>query len=365
MDNGARNDSPAHSIGEHDSQRLKVGDLARLAGVSASTVSKVINGRPGVSDETRRRVERLLSEHGYSRPLVSTKLSPTIELVVEYIEHNGTMELIKHASYWAQQAGLAITVTQTNHGEATEECFRGIIDRNPQGVIMQQMGGLTTHAKSLLRSRDIPVVVIDPIDAIDMDVMSVTIDNWTAGYQAGRHLIALGHRRIAVIQGPSGAQSGLARYSGFQAALTQSGVELPDGYVRQGDYFPAETSYRSACELIELGDGWGGADAPDGALPRPTAIFCCNDLSAVSAYRAAREHGLHLPDDLSVMGFDDIFPAEYLMPSLTSIHQPFSEIAQRAVRMIVDVREGHETDPHVILPTRVVQRESTVPPRGR
>ena len=187
--------------------KLKVGELAKIAGVSASTVSKVINGRPGISDETRRQVEQILKDHGYSRPLVNTKLSPTIELVVEYIEHNGTMELIKYASYWAQQAGLAITVTQTNHGDATEDCFRGIIDRNPQGVIMQQMGGLTTQAKSLLKSRSIPVVIIDPIDTVDSDVMSVSIDNWTAGYQAGKHLLSLGHRRIAVIRGPANLQT--------------------------------------------------------------------------------------------------------------------------------------------------------------
>lgn len=87
------NDNPTH--------KLKVGDLAKIAGVSPSTVSKVINGRPGISDETRRQVEQVLREHDYSRPLVSTKLSPTIELVVEYIAHNGTMELIKHASHWA------------------------------------------------------------------------------------------------------------------------------------------------------------------------------------------------------------------------------------------------------------------------
>ena len=87
--------------------KLKVGELAKIAGVSASTVSKVINGRPGISDETRRQVEQILKDNGYSRPLVNTKLSPTIELVVEYIEHNGTMELIKYASYWAQQIGRA------------------------------------------------------------------------------------------------------------------------------------------------------------------------------------------------------------------------------------------------------------------
>ena len=101
-------------VNDTSTHKLKVGELAKIAGVSASTVSKVINGRPGISDETRRQVEQILKDHGYSRPLVNTKLSPTIELVVEYIEHNGTMELIKYASYWAQQAGLANTVTPTS-----------------------------------------------------------------------------------------------------------------------------------------------------------------------------------------------------------------------------------------------------------
>ena len=128
-------------------------------------------------------------------------------------------------------------------------------------------------------------------------------------------------------------------------------MDLPESYIEQGDYFPAETSYEAACRLLELTD-------------RPTAIFCCNDLSAVSTYRAAREHKIALPQQLSVMGFDDIFPAGQLMPSLTSVHQPFSEIAQRAVQMIIDSRKGNQGDMHVILPTSVVTRESTVPPQS-
>ncbi|MUH59066.1 LacI family DNA-binding transcriptional regulator [Bifidobacterium canis] len=329
------------------SHKLKVQELARLAGVSPSTVSKVINGRSGISEETRKAVEKVMQEHGYSKPLVTTKLSPTIELVVEYIEHNGTMELIKYASYWAQQAGLAITVTQSEHGEASENVFRGIIDRNPQGVILQQMTGLNERAKALLQARDIPVVIIDPVDTVDDDVMSVAIDNWTAGYQAGKHLLSLGHRKIGIIRGPLRMQTALARFNGFVSALQQSNVSLPDEYVRNGDYFPAETSYRGACELLELPEP-------------PTAMFCCNDLSALNAYRAAREHGVQLPDQLSVMGFDDIFPAANVTPSLSSVHQPFNQIAQRAVQMIVDTRNGRATDKHVIYPTHVVARDSTI-----
>lgn len=330
-------------------QKLTVSEIAELAGVSPSTVSKVINGREGISAQTRLAVERVLEESGYSKPLVTTKLSPTIELVVEYLEHNGTLELIKHASYWAQQDGLAITITQVNHGQAGEQIFRGIIDRNPQGVILQQMSALTSHEKNLLQSRDIPVVIIDPVDRIDNDVMSVSIDNWSAGFQAGKHLLSLGHKRIAVIHGALRMQTALARFNGFMSALQQEGIQIPEEYVRAGDYFPAHTSYQSACELMELPEP-------------PTAIFCCNDLSAIKAYRAAREHHIALPSELSIMGFDDIFPAADGMPSLSTIHQPFNQIAQRAVQMIIDTRNHKPTDRHIIYPTHVVARESTVPP---
>ncbi|MEE1296291.1 MAG: LacI family DNA-binding transcriptional regulator [Bifidobacterium sp.] len=340
---------PGGTADAEGSRKVSVGEIAEMAGVSPSTVSKVINGRPGVAEETRRNVERLLREQDYAKPLVSTKISPTIELVLEYIEHNGTMELVKYATAWAQRAGLALTVTQTGTGVATEEVLRGIIDRNPQGVIMQQMGGFDDTAKELFHSRGIPVVVIDPIEAVDPEVMSVAIDNWTGGYQAGRHLLDLGHRRIAAIRGPMHMQTALARFNGFASALGQAGVPLPDEYVRDGDYFPAETSYEAACALLEM-------DEP------PTAIFCCNDLSAVSTYRAAREHGVALPAGLSVMGFDDVFPASYLMPTLSTIHQPFDEIAQRAVQLIIDARAGRVTDPHVVYPTYLVARDSTVPP---
>lgn len=297
--------------------KLKVSELAKLAGVSPATVSKVINGRSGISEETRAAVEAILKQHGYSRPLVSTKVSPTIELVVEYIEHNGTMELIRYASHWAQQ-----------------------------------LGGLDDEIKGLLRSRGIPLVVIDPIIPVDDDVMGVSIDNWSAGYQAAQHLIDLGHTRIGVIRGLPTAQSSVARYGGMLAAFDHAGIPLQPQLEAEGDYLP-ERGYAAACTLLDLDPGL-----------RPTAILACNDLTAVSIYRAARERGIDLPSQLSVIGFDDVYPAQYLKPSLTTIHQPFDEIGRRAVQLILDTRENRPTDRHVILPAHLVRRESTVAAAG-
>ena len=319
--------------------------MAKLAGVSSSTVSKVINGRPGVSEETRQSVEAVLADSGYSHPLVSTKVSQTIELVVEYIENNGTIEMIKNASHWALERGCALTVTQTDFGRRRDECFRGIIDRNPLGVIVQ-MFDMTNEEETLLQSRNIPIVIVDPVAPIGSNEMGISIDNWTGGFQATEHLMSLGHRRIAVITGPMGTQSAVARYGGYVAALMRAGLDVDRQLIASGDYLP-DRGYKAACELLDRDDP-------------PTAIFACNDLTAVNVYRAARKRHIVLGEQLSVVGFDNVYPAQYLMPSLTTVNQPFNLIAKKAVDMIIAVRNGEEVERHVVLPTSLVIRESTV-----
>lgn len=329
-------------------RKPRVSEFAKRAGVSASTVSKVINGRSGVSEETRRAVETVLADYGYSRPLVSTKISQTIELVVEYIESNGTIEMIRHASHWALERGCALTVTQTDSGKRRDECFRGIIDRNPLGVIVQ-MSDMTDDEESLLRSRNIPIVIVDPVTTIGEDEMGIAIDNWTGGFRATEYLLSLGHRRIGVITGPMGTQSAVARYGGYMAALMKAGIQMDPDLVRAGDYLP-EKGYEAACRLLDLAD-------------RPTAIFACNDLTAVNVYRVARERRIALGTQLSVVGFDDVYPAQYLMPALTTVNQPFDLVARKAVDMIMSVRNGEAVEGHVVLPTSLVVRESTLPPQ--
>jgi LacI family transcriptional regulator len=322
----------------------KVGELAALVGVSPSTVSKVINGRPGVSDQTRRKIETLLAQKGYSHPLVSTKTSQTIELVVEYVENNGTIEFIRNASTWALQHGIGITVSQTDFGRKREECFRGIVDRNPLGVVVQ-MSSISMKAKKLLRARSIPYVIIDPIDTVADDDMSVSVDNWTGEFQAVQHLIDLGHRDIGIITGPIDTQSAVARYTGYVAALEKNGVSLNPAFVRHSDY-RSELGRKAAHELLSL------------SRP-PTAVVACNDLTAVSVYRVAHELGIALPSQLSIIGFDDVYPARDLYPALTTVNQPFDHVVTKALDMIVAVREGRDVEKHVIFPTKLVVRESS------
>ena len=155
-----------------------------------------------------------------------------------------------------------------------------------------------------------------------------------------------------MIRGLPTAQSSVARYGGMLAAFDHAGIPLQPQLEAEGDYLP-ERGYAAACTLLDLDPGL-----------RPTAILACNDLTAVSIYRAARERGIDLPSQLSVIGFDDVYPAQYLKPSLTTIHQPFDEIGRRAVQLILDTRENRPTDRHVILPAHLVRRESTVAAAG-
>ena len=298
-----------------DMKKPRVSEIAKLAGVSTATVSKVINGREGVSSSTRARIEKIMEESGYSKSLVTTKTSQTIELVLTEVMANGINAMIAETSKYVKSMPIGITITQTGRGKRSEESFREILNRNPLGVILL-LSNATEREKTLLRSRNIPFVIIDSIGEGSQDTLGVGIDNWTGGLIATEHLIKLGHQRIGIITGPQNAESAQARYSGYATALRRAGIQLDPELVAYGDYMP-ERGYECACQLLDLP-----------AAKRPTAIFACNDVTALNVYRAARQRGLSLPADLSVVGFDNVYPAQYLYPALTTISQPFDMIAR-------------------------------------
>ncbi|RSX53295.1 LacI family transcriptional regulator [Bifidobacterium goeldii] len=341
--------SPARST-TTNADKPSVGDIARIAGVSAATVSKVINGRDGVAAATRERIEHIMAETGYSKPLVSTKVSQTIELVLTEILPNGTDAMIKETTDYAQTLSLGVTVSVSGRGARSEQRFREILNRNPLGVILL-LSTVTEREKALLRSRNIPFVIIDPVGQVPDDTFGVGIDNWTGGLIATEYLISLGHQRIGVITGPEDAQSSQARYGGYMTAMHRAGLEPDPQLIVHGDY-TAEQGYAAACELLDLPEE-----------QRPTAIFAFNDITAINVYRAARQRTMTLPEDLSVVGFDNVYPSQYLYPALTTVNQPFDLIARKAVDMILDARGDVDGDRCVIFPTQLVVRESACPPK--
>ncbi|PJM74877.1 LacI family DNA-binding transcriptional regulator [Bifidobacterium simiarum] len=333
-------------------RKILVSDIARMCGVSITTVSKVINGRGDVSDKTREKIEKVLDEVGFSKPLSSTKITNTIEIVMTHMANNGTIAITRACAFQVKDKPIGITITEVGEGdEGTDNALMGLLDRNPLGVIIM-MSAVSDHAKNLLVSRSIPFVILDPIEEVEDRYCTVGIDNWSAGFNATNHLLRLGHRNIGTLTGPKNTQSSLARFAGYTAAMSNAGLAWEDLPTARGDY-QAEPAYHAACELL---------DRPD----RPTAIFAFNDLSAVCVYKAAHERNIRIPEDLSVVGFDNVYPSKYMAPALTTIDQPFDLMAKKAIDMILEAREhdGKVSEPHIVLPAKLIIRDSTAVPTG-
>ena len=326
-------------------------DIADEAGVSISTVSKVLNGRSDVAPQTRARVQRLLGRHGYAargrgRPGHNGGL---LDFVINELDSPWAVELIRGAEEVAQGAGMGLVVSAI-HGRTplARQWLRTLADRGSRGAILI-VSELSRRQEAELRRLGIPFVLVHPVADPGPDVPCVSSTNWTGGLTATRHLIELGHRRIAMIGGPPRRLSARARLDGYRAALEQADLEYDQELVRDGD-FGHELAYRHTLDLLEL-------------PVRPTAIFAGSDHQALGTYQAARLRGLRVPEDLSVVGFDDLPFAEWVGPKLTTVRQPLADMTALAARMVLQLLDGEQPDIHQVeLATRLVIRESTAPP---
>ena len=332
------------------SARATLAEIARDASVSMSTVSKVLNGRAGVSDSVRERIEVLLHSAGYSRRGAAYSQGRLIELVFENIDSEWSLEIIRGVDRVAREYGLSVILTESgdNYSPALD-WIDGILRRQPVGVILM-FSKLSVDHKRQLATRNIPFVVVDPAGDPDPDVSSVGSGNWSGGLAATRHLIELGHRRIAMVSGPQEMLCSRARLSGYRSALEEAGIPFDPTLIDAGE-FHYEDGVAAGTRLL------GRAD-------RPTAIFAGNDLQAFGVYEAARLRGLVVPDDVSVVGYDDVPSASWMGPKLTTVRQPLIEMAEQATRLVLALRD----DPlrklvRIDLATSLVVRASTAPPK--
>lgn len=324
-------------------------EIARAAGVSAPTVSKVLNGRGDVAPATRSRVEELLRRHGYQRRRGSMQPAPLLDLVFHELESSWAMEVIRGVENVARDEGLSVVLSESAGRLSPGQTWvDGVLARRPTGVILV-LSGLAPAQRAQLISRDIPFVVLDPAGDPGEDVPAIGATNWQGGLAATRHLLELGHRRIGVIGGPDGIMCSRARIDGYRAALETAGIRYDPALIRGGD-FHHEAGYTKGLELLRLPD-------------RPTAVFTGNDLQALGLYEAARELGLRIPRDLSVVGFDDLPLARWISPPLTTVRQPLTEMAEAAARLVLDLSRGRQPSTlRVDLATRLVERASSAAP---
>jgi LacI family transcriptional regulator len=328
--------------------------VAASAGVSVATVSKVLNGRSDVSESTRARVQEVLKEHEYVGRRPEPVERPTVELFYQGFLNSYSVEVIQGVVEAGQAADVDIVVSsRPPHPQArstgrAQPWVRALAATGRRAAIGITCELTAADLAALSRAR-LPLVVVDPVNIAQPDVTSVGSTNFAGGMAATQHLLSLGHRRIAYLGGPPTSGCNQARMNGFRGAMESAGAPVPREYVWLREFL--------------YDDGLaGGAELLD--LPEPpTAIFAGSDEVALGAMEAARARGLRVPEDLSVVGFDDTQVARLASPQLTTIRQPLREMGAVALRTALQLAAGEKVDSHhVELATRLIVRSSATEP---
>ncbi|MFI6740676.1 LacI family DNA-binding transcriptional regulator [Nonomuraea sp. NPDC050451] len=329
--------------------RSTLATIAASAGVSVTTVSKVLNGRSDVAPATRSLVQSLLHEHGYvarrsRRARAAAAATVEVEVASDLCAYSA--QIIQGMIEAGAESGAAVVVTSPAvMAGGGASWVRGLVDAGRRALITFGSEPAPAQLAGLSRAR-LPVVVIDPMNLPDTPVTSVGSTNFAGGLSATRHLLDLGHRRIAYLGGIAGAASNQARMHGYRAAMEAAGMPVPAEYVRASGFcYPdGET---------------GGAALLDLRLP-PTAIFAVSDESALGAIQAARARGLRVPEDLSVVGFDDTEIAIMTSPQLTTVRQPLREMGGVALRTALRLAAGEKIESrHIELAAELIVRGSS------
>jgi LacI family transcriptional regulator len=332
-------------------RRTTIAEIARTADVSISTVSKVLNGHTDISASTRQRVQRLLDDRGYQRRRAAHhgRRGDLIDLVIHALDSAWGLAILTGVEEVLEPAGLGLVVSAVHSRAAlTRRWLDSLLARGSQGAILV-LSDVEPAQRELLRRHGTPVVVIDGVSQPPPDVPSVGATNFAGGYTATEHLLGLGHRRVAMIGGPEQLPCTRARIAGYRAAHEAAGLPVPRGLLRYGNFYH-EGGVRAGTSLL------GEADPP-------TAIFAGSDLQATGVFEAARQSGRQVPDDLSVVGFDDLNFASWTAPALTTVRQPLHEMGATAARTLLRLIDGQPLDsPSIELATSLVVRSSTAPP---
>ena len=336
-------------MSETQQRTVTIAAIAAEAGVSVPTVSRVLNGRSDVAAHTRERVEQLLREHGYQRR-GSRPRARLIDLVFNDLDSPWAVEIIRGVEQAAHAEGVG-TVISAIHRRAsdTREWLENVSARATDGAVLVTTD-LDPALHAELQSLQVPAVVIDPAGVPSLDVPTIGATNWAGGVSATEHLTGLGHERIGVVAGPPTLWCSRARLDGYRAGLEAAGLPFDRDLVVAGD-FGYESGFRAAGSLLEL-------------RRPPTAIFAANDHMALGVYEAVRRSGRRVPEDVSVVGFDDLPETRWSSPPMTTVRQPLAEMGVLAARTVLRLVDGEAAvGPRVELATELVVRDSTAPPR--
>lgn len=330
--------------------KSNIKEIARLAEVSIATVSRVINNQGPVRETTRKNILRIAGELDYipnhSARGLSRKKTDTIGVILPELHDEFFMDIVhaidEEAHRHKQYLMISSSHSQRNEAEIMVEFMSG---GRVDGVILMAPS-LRNEIKNILSKSKSPIVLLN-CDTDMEGVVSFGIDNLRGAYSAVEHLIGHGYKKIAMVQGPEQNSDAEARYHGYQTALQQSSITLNPSMVVRGDF-----SFRS---------GYYGFTRLMGQEDKPEAIFCANDMMALGAYEAARNSNITIPDDVAIVGFDDIFPGRVAAPRLTTVHTPIMELGIEAVNYLLKMISGKvdsATSFKKTLTTGLIARES-------
>lgn len=330
------------------SSRITIRDVAAAAGVSVATVSKVINGRYGVSAATLARVQAVIQEMGYEASLVAQSLrnhrTNVIGILVADLEPFST-ELLKGAADAIRGTGFELVVYSAGGRTSDHVGWERRYLSRLSGTLVD--GAVLVTPTVVDVPHNAPIVAVDPHTGPSY-LTTIDSDNLHGGRLATEYLIELGHRRIAMLAGRPDLQSAQLRELGYRQAMADAGIPIDESLIQVGAYDPL-VAVEPARQLLTRPD-------------RPTAIFAANDLSAIATVDVARELGLRVPDDLSVVGFDNIPDSALSSPPLTTVDQPIREMGRCAVDVLIKlIRDQPVETTHITLATRLVVRQSTRP----
>lgn len=330
-----------------------IAEIAAEAGVSLPTVSRVLNQRPDVAPETRQRVLDVLTARGYrkkphaAQPEASTQTA--IDLVISgWLDSEFYLEIVRGLEDILAPARARLVLSTMHYDQhITQEWFEHLTQSPPQGVIFLSADYRPAFDK--LKKLRIPCVAIDDNVPPDLHIPSVGANNWTSGLTATNYLLSLGHRCIAMITGPSSHQVSRGRIAGYRTALETAGLPFDPLYVRESD-FGMESGARQAHAFLDL------------PTP-PTALIAACDAQAIGIYHAIYERGWRVPDDVSVIGFDDIPTVRWMAPPLTTIRQPLRDLGHVAAERLFHLIAGNTLDTlRVELVSPLLVRLSCAPP---
>ncbi|TDG00571.1 LacI family DNA-binding transcriptional regulator [Paenibacillus piri] len=328
-------------------------DVADAAGVSIATVSKVINGTGRISDKTRKHVIAVMDRLQYKPSMVASALTGkstyTIGLTLPDLANPYFAEIARAVEDRGHEYGFSLFICSTdNDPEKEDRYFSLLTQKRVDGIIVATRTTKELFLKQLVQ-RKIPIALIaGEMPSLALD--AVMVDDYLGGYQAGSHLVELGHRRIAILAEDMEHVSNRERIRGCVQAMQDAGIANDEALTRVGG-FSLDTGRAAATGLLT------------GPEP-PTALFACNDLLAIAGIQAAREQGLQVPADLSVVGFDNTILATMIDPSLTTVAQPTQEIGRQAVDLLVQEIRGEKTGKQraVLLPELIVRQSTAALP---